>query len=68
MNRLADPQCSRRRAPVDKFAQRRSELAAAALQDPLRARLRPDVASVRSPQNSEFSHGVLHYYFPTRST
>ena len=48
---------------VDKFAQRRSELAAAALQDALRAGLRPHAACARSPQNSEFSHGVLHYYF-----
>jgi AcrR family transcriptional regulator len=47
---------------VDKFAERRAELAAAALrtlaeQGYARTSLR-DIA-----QNSEFSHGVLHYYF-----
>jgi AcrR family transcriptional regulator len=50
------------RRQVDKFAQRRAELAAAALQTLAeqgyaRTSLR-DIA-----QNSEFSHGVLHYYF-----
>jgi AcrR family transcriptional regulator len=47
---------------VDKFAERRAQLAAAALQTLAeqgyaRTSLR-DIA-----QNSEFSHGVLHYYF-----
>jgi AcrR family transcriptional regulator len=50
------------RRQVDKFARRRAELAAAALQTLAeqgyaRTSLR-DIA-----QNSEFSHGVLHYYF-----
>ena len=53
---------SRRLATVDKVAQRRSELAAAALktlaeQGYARTGLREIAA------NSEFSHGVLHYYF-----
>ena len=50
------------RRQVDKFAERRDQLAAAALrtlaeQGYARTSLR-DIA-----QNSEFSHGVLHYYF-----
>ena len=50
------------RRQVDKFAERRAQLAAAALhtlaqQGYARTSLR-DIA-----QNSEFSHGVLHYYF-----
>jgi AcrR family transcriptional regulator len=50
------------RRQVHKFAERRAELAAAALrtlaeQGYARTSLR-DIA-----QNSEFSHGVLHYYF-----
>jgi AcrR family transcriptional regulator len=50
------------RRQVDKFAERRAELAAAALQTLAeqgyaRTSLR-DIA-----QNSAFSHGVLHYYF-----
>lgn len=50
------------RRQVDKFAERRAELATAALrtlseQGYARTSLR-DIA-----QNSEFSHGVLHYYF-----
>jgi AcrR family transcriptional regulator len=50
------------RRQVDKFAERRDELAAAALrtlaeQGYARTSLR-DIA-----QNSSFSHGVLHYYF-----
>jgi AcrR family transcriptional regulator len=50
------------RRQVDKFAERRAQLAAAALrtlaeQGYARTSLR-DIA-----QNSDFSHGVLHYYF-----
>ena len=50
------------RRQVDKFAERRAQLAATALQTLselgyARTSLR-DIA-----QNSEFSHGVLHYYF-----
>jgi AcrR family transcriptional regulator len=50
------------RRQVDKFAERRAQLAAAALrtlaeQGYARTSLR-DIA-----QNSQFSHGVLHYYF-----
>jgi len=50
------------RRQVDKFAERRAQLAASALQTLselgyARTSLR-DIA-----QNSEFSHGVLHYYF-----
>ncbi len=50
------------RRQVDKFAERRAQLATAALQTLselgyARTSLR-DIA-----QNSEFSHGVLHYYF-----
>jgi AcrR family transcriptional regulator len=50
------------RRQVDKFAQRRAQLATSALQTLselgyARTSLR-DIA-----QNSEFSHGVLHYYF-----
>ncbi len=50
------------RRQVDKFTERRAQLAAAALQTLselgyARTSLR-DIA-----QNSEFSHGVLHYYF-----
>jgi AcrR family transcriptional regulator len=50
------------RRQIDKFAERRAQLAAAALQTLselgyARTSLR-DIA-----QNSEFSHGVLHYYF-----
>ena len=50
------------RRQVDKFAERRAQLAASALQtlsEPGYAR-----TSLRDiAQNSEFSHGVLHYYF-----
>jgi AcrR family transcriptional regulator len=50
------------RRQIDKFAERRAQLAASALQTLselgyARTSLR-DIA-----QNSEFSHGVLHYYF-----
>jgi AcrR family transcriptional regulator len=47
---------------VDKFAERRAQLAAAALQT--LAELGYARTSLREiAQNSEFSHGVLHYYF-----
>jgi len=47
---------------VDKFAERRAQLAAAALQT--LAELGYARTSLRDiAQNSDFSHGVLHYYF-----
>ncbi|GAA4339738.1 hypothetical protein GCM10023165_19310 [Variovorax defluvii] len=50
------------RARVDKFAERRAELGEAALQT--LAALGYARTSLREiAQNSEFSHGVLHYYF-----
>jgi AcrR family transcriptional regulator len=50
------------RAGVDKFAERRAELGEAALQT--LAELGYARTSLREiAQNSEFSHGVLHYYF-----
>jgi AcrR family transcriptional regulator len=50
------------RRQVDKFAERRAQLAAAALQT--LAKLGYARTSLRDiAQNSEFSHGVLHYYF-----
>src|ERR1700748_1105527 len=50
------------RQPVDKFAERRAELAEAALQT--LSELGYARTSVREiAQNSAFSHGVLHYYF-----
>src|SRR5271168_4268115 len=50
------------RRRVDKFAERRAELAEAALQT--LAELGYARTSLREiAQNSEFSHGVLHYYF-----
>jgi AcrR family transcriptional regulator len=50
------------RRQVDKFAERRAQLAAAALQT--LAELGYAKTSLRDiAQNSEFSHGVLHYYF-----
>ena len=50
------------RRQVDKFAERRGQLAAAALQT--LAELGYARTSLRDiAQNSEFSHGVLHYYF-----
>ncbi|WP_394780416.1 TetR/AcrR family transcriptional regulator [Undibacterium sp.] len=49
-------------ARVDKFAERRAELGEAALQT--LATLGYARTSLREiAQNSEFSHGVLHYYF-----
>lgn len=50
------------RNPVDKFADRRDQLADAALQT--LSELGYARTSLREiAQNSEFSHGVLHYYF-----
>jgi AcrR family transcriptional regulator len=50
------------RRQVDKFAERRAQLAATALQT--LAELGFARTSLRDiAQNSEFSHGVLHYYF-----
>jgi AcrR family transcriptional regulator len=50
------------RKPDDKFAERRAELGEAALQT--LAELGYARTSLREiAQNSEFSHGVLHYYF-----
>jgi AcrR family transcriptional regulator len=50
------------RRQVDKFAERRAQLAGAALQT--LAELGYARTSLREiAQNSEFSHGVLHYYF-----
>jgi AcrR family transcriptional regulator len=50
------------RRQVDKFAERRAELAGAALQT--LAELGYARTSLREiAQNSQFSHGVLHYYF-----
>ena len=50
------------RRPIDKFAERRAELAEAALQT--LSQLGYARTSVREiAQNSAFTHGVLHYYF-----
>jgi AcrR family transcriptional regulator len=50
------------RRQVDKFAERRAQLAGAALQT--LAELGYARTSLREiAQNSQFSHGVLHYYF-----
>jgi AcrR family transcriptional regulator len=50
------------RVPADKYAARRSELAAAALKT--LAELGYARTSLREiAQNSDYSHGVLHYYF-----
>ena len=50
------------RRQIDKFAERREQLAAAALRT--LAELGYANTSLRDiAQNSEFSHGVLHYYF-----
>ena len=50
------------RTRIDKFAERRAELGEAALQT--LAELGYARTSLREiAQNSEFSHGVLHYYF-----
>jgi AcrR family transcriptional regulator len=50
------------RRQVDKFAERRAELAAAALRT-LAERGYAETSLRDIAQNSEFSHGVLHYYF-----
>ena len=50
------------RRQVDKFAERRDQLAAAALQT-LAERGYANTSLRDIAQNSEFSHGVLHYYF-----
>jgi AcrR family transcriptional regulator len=64
MTEIADPRNRERiaRRQVDKFAERRAQLAATALQT--LAELGVARTSLRDiAQNSEFSHGVLHYYF-----
>ncbi len=54
------------RRPVDKFTERRAQLAAAALQT--LSELGYARTSLREiAQNSEFSHGVLHYYFSDKN-
>jgi AcrR family transcriptional regulator len=54
------------RRQVDKFGERRAELAAAALHT--LAELGFARTSLREiAQNSEFSHGVLHYYFTDKA-
>ena len=54
------------RRQVDKFAERRSQLAASALQT--LSELGYARTSLREiAQNSEFSHGVLHYYFSDKN-
>jgi AcrR family transcriptional regulator len=50
------------RRQVDKFAERRTQLADAALQT-LAERGYARTSLREIAQNSEFSHGVLHYYF-----
>ena len=50
------------RRQIDKFAERRAQLASAALQTiPQLGYARTSLREIA--QNSEFSHGVLHYYF-----
>jgi AcrR family transcriptional regulator len=61
---IAEPRNRERiaRRQVDRFAERRAQLAATALQT--LAELGVARTSLRDiAQNSEFSHGVLHYYF-----
>jgi AcrR family transcriptional regulator len=65
-NRMTSPTVTKLdrapRRPVDKFAERRAELAEAALQT--LSELGYARTSVREiAQNSVFTHGVLHYYF-----
>lgn len=60
--RAARPTGRGRRLPVDKFSARRIELAEAALET--LAELGYARTSLREiAQKSEFTHGVLHYYF-----
>lgn len=54
------------RRPVDKVAARRSELAAAALKT-LAERGYAQTGLRDIAQNTEFSHGVLHYYFADKT-
>jgi AcrR family transcriptional regulator len=54
------------RRPVDKVAARRSELAGAALKT-LAERGYAQTGLRDIAQNSEFSHGVLHYYFADKT-
>ena len=63
MTKLAESRRERiSRRQIDKFAERRAQLATAALQT--LAQLGYARTSLREiAQNSEFSHGVLHYYF-----
>lgn len=63
MTEVAEPRRERiARRQVDKFAERRDQLAAAALAT--LAELGYANTSLRDiAQHSEFSHGVLHYYF-----
>src|ERR1043165_158300 len=63
MSQAVDPHRDRiSRRQADKFAQRRAQLAESALQT--LAELGYARTSLREiAQNSEFSHGVLHYYF-----
>ena len=52
---------------MDKYDERRDELAESALKTLGRARATPAPACARSRSNSEFSHGVLHYYFADKT-
>jgi AcrR family transcriptional regulator len=64
VSEIAEPRSRQRiaRRQVDRFAERRAQLAATALQT--LAELGVARTSLRDiAQNSEFSHGVLHYYF-----
>ena len=63
MTKLAESRRERiSRRQIDKFAERRAQLASAALQT--LAQLGYARTSLREiAQNSQFSHGVLHYYF-----
>jgi AcrR family transcriptional regulator len=64
MTQVTEPRNKDRvaRRQIDKFAERRAQLAATALQT--LAELGFARTSLRDiAQNSEFSHGVLHYYF-----
>ena len=54
-----------RRAPADKYDERRDQLAESALQT--LGELGYARTSLREiANNSEFSHGVVHYYFPDK--